>query len=799
MIKCIINKEAVFRIFGIITIFAIIGWFCYCFSPIILNDGYINAGDDHIHVGYSNELKRICDEEGRLFGWSRLYAAGAPIFLLRPPGFYFITFFLSKLSNLTIEQSIKIVVLFGFCLYPLSVFIGTRLLGLGYFCSLFAAILSPLPISLWGHTVESYQYLGVYKQLIAILLFPILIGSFWRVLKFGTFGILYAFSFFVVFITHPYMAYCFALLTPLMIISLLNDKDWSLKKGIKDAFLWSLPAILWVGLWLIPFVTSQEIMTYKPYSAGRRANFEVTVLTSAETLRQYFLGGILDTTQFAGKFGGEHIWAWLDNSKYFRIPIISIFSFLGLIFTVFNKKSSVKAFIALTFMFSFFIFIGPDDFPFLDLIPFSYEFQNIHAVFLFDWVAFVIAAIGIVTLFKISLKIRIKYLRYIIICCISLFFIGAYGTSIYERTQVSNINADVRNIYTENGEMLLKANINEEWKHFYNVVKCLKSDSQDGSIASKPYEFENSVLYNLVPLMTNRAMFTSAFEQIGGLYALAVTTFRQEIRDNYYLQKLFNIRFVINNHFVEKMRLSLYNSELIYEDNYWELFKIKGDFGEIDSLPLCFGIFVGKEIEWAELMKTWLSIIAKGENPPWIINLSHSGISTSDLLKISPYIHYGIVGKKGVLPDIFSNRKVISLEDIQKQNNDLIGITKPINAQIIDHCNAPKIIYEQTQKDRKKEIFKVKTDKFTPVIFKRAFYRGWDVYIDGANANIYRISPGMQLIFVPEGEHIIEFYYKGPNNFNLAMFSFYGGFFIAMILLGLRIRHRYLLISLSIV
>src|SRR5439155_20846779 len=75
------------RVLGLVLLFAVVLWWLFLQAPV-LEPGYLDAGDDHVHVAFANELTRIWQGEHRALGWSRLYATGAPIFLLRPPGFY---------------------------------------------------------------------------------------------------------------------------------------------------------------------------------------------------------------------------------------------------------------------------------------------------------------------------------------------------------------------------------------------------------------------------------------------------------------------------------------------------------------------------------------------------------------------------------------------------------------------------------------------------------------------------------------------------------------------------------------
>ncbi|MDA3896695.1 MAG: hypothetical protein PF482_11190 [Desulfobacteraceae bacterium] len=782
----IINNQLAFnkilKTLGVLSLFVLIGVLFHMHLPT-LEPGFLNAGDDHVHVAFSNELNRIWNEGDTAMGWSRLYGAGAPIFLLRPPGLYVAVNLIHSITGYSIEESLKLVVLFGFCLFPLTMFWGARLLGLGFKESIFAGMLAPLPISLWGHTIDAYQYLGIHKQLLAILIFPVTVGFLWQLLKYGRYGALFAISFSMIFMTHPYIAYCFFMLGPCMIFSLAAiDSEWEWKKGIGSSLLWSVPVLLILCVWLIPFVFSNEIQVIDPYLSRRRA-FDVVVCTTAETFRQYFLGGILDTTKFAGAFGGAmwpkgNEWGWLSNSQFLRLPMLTILSFAGWVICTFRSKSSVHGLLSLSFLLSFLLLIGPDDFPFLDLIPFAKKFQNIHAIFIFEWAAILLSAVAGGWIFKKAGRISKRNFRYIAFGLLSVCLIALYANNLYERLQTGRKGLDVRNIYTNNGELSLKPGINELWRHFASVVEELKADEQDGNISGYPLEHDDSVLYNLLPLMVNRSVFISGFELVGGVYDMLVHNFRTSLRDNYELQKLFNIRYVVNSPNFRKEPMDWHQSiQPVYIDDYWELVKVKGDFGEIGSLPSGFIGFAGSEKEWKELMILWLNEVEKTRSTvPWIINFSHSGLTSRDILKIRPYIYLMIIGDNTHSPEGLEPMEQIPYSDLPtnavKFLSDRCESNNPLQCR-----NELPVHYQVLEKSRSKEIYCVDIDQqLQPLLFKRAFYNGWEVTVDGEQIPIYRISPGLQMIMISSGKHCIEWHYSGPNHWRLALTAFFAGF-----------------------
>lgn len=81
--------------------------------------------------------------------------------------------------------------------------------------------------------------------------------------------------------------------------------------------------------------------------------------------------------------------------------------------------------------------------------------------------------------------------------------------------------------------------------------------------------------------------------------------------------------------------------------------------------------------------------------------------------------------------------------------------------------------YEALKLSRFMETFRVNIgERLMPLLFKRTFYRGWEAKIDGEKTPIYRISPGMQMVLVPQGKHIINWQYTGPNHWLLARAAF---------------------------
>lgn len=786
-VRAWVGSQKSHRLLGVLLLFAAVGWAVWIQAPT-LEPGYLNAGDDHIHVAYANELVRIWEGEGRWLGWSRLYAAGAPIFVLRPPGFYTAVAATHLATGLTVEQSLKLVVLFGFALFPLSVFIGSRLLGLGFWPAVFSGVLSPLAISLWGHSLEAYQYLGIHKQLLAILLFPVALGSLWRMLQRGEYGWLFALSFPAMFMTHPYIAFCLVLTAPLMLISLATmEPTWNWRRGLGRSVVWSIPAFLLLCLWLIPFVFSTEAQVFDPY-LSRRNYFEVVVSTTAETLRQLFLGGILDTTRFAGPFGGTEWaagaeWGWRDNSAYFRLPVLTLFALLGAFFAVFRPRSAAVSFVGLVFLFSLVLFMGPDDFPWIDWIPLAIQYQNIHGVFILEWAAFVLGGVALYRLAELVRGLPIGCFRCLGAVAAALLVLVGLGTAYWERTRTGANQADVRNIYTANGRLNQRPGMFRQWAEFAPVVEILRSSKMSGAVATLPQQHDDSVLYNLLPLMADRSVYISGFEKAGGIYDLLLHEFRGPLRDHYRFQRQFNIRYVLNSPFYRKEPLAWHRrTQELYASGYWELRRVGGDFGPFDALPPHLVGFLGSEREWALLMKRWLQALRDSDAPlPSVVDLS----TAADLEALRPFVGLVVLGQDGIAPEGYTEIPRVTLDGLGSSP------LAEMRARLLDNrglgeegaltIGAARFASVHQRRDEERFFFEG-GQAARPLLFKRMFYRGWRVEIDGEPAPLYRVSPGLQMILLPPGSHEVVWRYHGPNQWGWAKGAFGLGLLLIVVL-----------------
>ena len=766
------------RWWGLACLLGVVVWQCYLFLPALL-PGYLLAGDDHIHVATANELRRVLLGEQRVLGWNTLFGSGAPMFLLRPPGMYVATVAAHLLLGLKIEAALKLLVLVGLAFYPISMFAGCRLLQLDFFASLCAAVLSPLAISLWGHTIDAYHYLGLHKQLLAILFFPLTVGTLWQLLRYGRCGPAFALLFPAVFLTHPYIAYCLALLIPAMLLACVcGSERWDWLSALSRSVFWAFVALLICGWWLIPFFSSPEIQQAAPYLSARKY-FDVTVATVSETLLQLGLGSILDTSAWIGPFGA-HEWGWLDNARTLRAPIVTVCALVGLATAVVKiGRVPQSAFIVFACCSAFAVFCGPDDFPLLDAIPFAAKFQNVHSIFLFEWTCFLAGGLGCRNILAYCGHIPRAGARRTATVAAVVCLVFGWCSAAYERTGTAKTRVGVRSTDTHNGDLAPSAYLLPSWLHFRRVAQMINDAGTPGAVTALPVSDGDSIFYNLLPLMVDRSVYLTGFEENGGVYRLLTDHFRSKLLRNDTLQRLFNIRFVVNSTALAKQAEPWPPSLApLYADEYWELLKVRGEFAFIEPLPVGSPLvgFFGSEEEWEALMYRWLDVFARDHTVPfWIVDLSYTTAEGATALR--PLLRGLLLGKAAAAPHEFSALPAARARDFSSAPaaslRALFPAPWPSPAMALE-ADAARITSLRSGRGRDAVTYSVPGGT-VPIITKRAFYRAWRAESDGVSIPTYRLSPGLTMTLAHEGTHTLVWTYDGPNRGRLAACSLWLG------------------------
>jgi Gpi18-like mannosyltransferase len=233
-------------------------------------------------------------------------------------------------------------------LWPVSVYLGARLLGWERWTAAGAAAVSPLIVSASGYGFEHGSYTwrgyGVYSQLWAMWLLPLAWGLTWRAVTYGK----------------RYAAAAAALALT-----------------IACHFITGYLAILTVGVWVVIALGSGFVRRVGRGAlvAGGAVVVAAWVLvplvgdTKWTTRSAYYTGSI-----FSDSYGARKVLGWLVGGELFdngRFPVVTVLVFAGLVVCIARARGDLRARALLgVFTLSLLLFFGrPTLGPVLDLLP----------------------------------------------------------------------------------------------------------------------------------------------------------------------------------------------------------------------------------------------------------------------------------------------------------------------------------------------------------------------------------------------------------------------------------------------
>jgi Gpi18-like mannosyltransferase len=233
-------------------------------------------------------------------------------------------------------------------LWPISVYLGARLLGWERWTAAAAAAVSPLLVSASGYGYEHGSYTwrgyGVYSQLWAMWLLPLAWGLTWRAVAYGKRYAAAAAALALTIACHFITGYL-AILTVGVWVLVLADAGFLRRVG--RAALTAGGALLVAAWVLVPLVGDTKWTTRSEYYTG---------------------------TIFNDSYGARKVLGWLFTGKLFddgRFPIVTLLVFAGLIVCLARFRVDLRARALVgAFTLSLLLFFGrPTLGRLLDLLP----------------------------------------------------------------------------------------------------------------------------------------------------------------------------------------------------------------------------------------------------------------------------------------------------------------------------------------------------------------------------------------------------------------------------------------------
>ncbi len=769
--------------------------FAFYLAAPYFQPGLNVGGDDPIHVSYNQELTDIVRETGKLFGWSYLYGAGCPIFIFRPPGYYLTVVALHLLSGglVGVVLAHKIVTVAILALYPLAIFYFLRKFDFPPLASGIGALLALAPISTWGHTIDAYFDLALSKQAVAILLVPFTLGKLHGIMRKGEAIFPGALLFALVFLNHPYMAWSLVLLAGAYLICHLVAFPLAAtaRSAARVGATFAL-GILFIAFWLVPFYSSSEVHPTRPYGAGWRHSFSVIAETAAETVDHFVRGSLFDQ---AGDevFGEGSVWSWRDNSGLGRWPALSWGAIIGLFFLGLGARKFTRAFLLFGFLFSFIVFLGPDDVTVLRLIPFQEQFQYIHWVPIPELFAIAAAAFGIWSLPRIPVKLveRLRSSRPLSGRVRNLIFYPALALTAFtfvfpiwrERARWASLKVRTRNfdlVGRRQSPVSLRHQVNRD---YLEVTDTLADSGRFERFYASPTRVHAGLeifFFTLTPPMVERTNVISPLfaGMKGGWNHIVGSTIRRDLWRSRALLDLLNIRYIVSSagnrdHFP-------LNPEFMEEavsNRNWFVYRVLGEpssFGFSASAPvLCLVDYKS----WEELNRHWPAYYRRLADPAEGVFLLKSParrvseIPPDKLARAQAVILEDFeLGDRQVA--LYSLRRFIAEGGRVYSRHPVEGLPEARPLTGLDDISyleesegmAASWRLLEIDEERERHAAEVEVEEGGYFFLKNAYYRGWRVRVDGSDRPNRALSPGYNSVYLPPGRHRVEFAYAGANN-----------------------------------
>ena len=307
-----------------------------------------NLNDSAFHL----QMVRWADQqigEGRvpLDGWFPNLSLGSSFFHHYQSLPETLTAFAARATGAGDQDTYQWIVYLLLALWPISVYLGTRLLGWDRWTAAAAAAVAPLVVSAPGYGYEHSSYVfrgyGVYSQLWAMWLLPIAWGLTWRAVAHGKHYAAAAAALALTIACHFITGYL-ALLTIGVWVLVLGDAFFRRVGRAAAVSAGSLLVAAWV---LVPLLADAKWSTQSEFYKG------------SDLSDSYGAGQVLEWLFTGGLFDHE------------RLPIVTLLVFVGVVVCALRARDDVRARALLgAFALSLLLFFGRPTLGWLlDLLP----------------------------------------------------------------------------------------------------------------------------------------------------------------------------------------------------------------------------------------------------------------------------------------------------------------------------------------------------------------------------------------------------------------------------------------------
>jgi hypothetical protein len=360
---------------------------------------------------------------------------GIPLLRFYQCLFYLMSVGLSIGLDLDLRFVHNLLIVLCFAASPFAYLYFLRKLGLSKWAASLGSMLSMVSVAAFGNSFEAYHQAGIVTQALGGLFFPLFMGNFIGMLRGENRAATTAFLFAVAFLSHAIMSVYAAFAGAFYFLV----ADVGLRRNWRRLMVFCLIGMSLVAFWVLPFLTHTYEKRAVPESIIRgRGVHWFTSVSRAELSTVLRTGRLLDDPP---RKGGER-----DKDDIFmdkisiigtlktRPPVLTALTALGALVALLGLRRTSNRFLLGGFAFSLMLFAGPDDFRFINYLPFIKFIQTFRFTYLVEFFAFGLAAVGIEAVLRQLYnfaRTRRRFLRYpliatwVLLIAIGLSWIGS--------------------------------------------------------------------------------------------------------------------------------------------------------------------------------------------------------------------------------------------------------------------------------------------------------------------------------------------------------------------------------------
>lgn len=700
----------------------------------LLHQGYPKGGDT---IGLYDLLLNTVDalkilfSTGELKLWSPDYYLGFPMFFFYAPLPYVFLATLSLATGISplFLFTLSIVILFSSL--PLVFYFSARLLDFEEEAALCIALFSTALSSSIGYGLEysAFFTIGLYSQLWGVFFLPLAIAFAYRyfVLQKSRlfFPVFFLFLTFTSHILSGVVAVLSAGLLALCCLFFSKNIGTTRKENLLQATMVFFLFLLSISFLIIPYLLNKEYFSNVP-------------LDVAAKLEGYGFLPIMKLL-FTGKL--------LDESSFFRLPILTLLFFLGLILSFFWKSwkerhSFFSLYLLLLFAASILFVSGKSSFGFLAYIPVLSILETFRFLTLFHIAALFYIGIALFWIFSSVKQQKIALLKKILLLALVFLFLTIPIFSERIKTfQEKEFTLDFADYHS-----------------YWNIATAMKESSLHGRIFVLPESelYSKFEALHALPFLTGNPILTSL--TIGSHDSLSAYYVSLPLPLELY--DLLGVDFILT----AKESASEENENELKELTLYIPEQPPGYFSVV-SAPFQLN---ATPVAAREAVLTWLL-------SPLSVSDNFMEIGSFDTAREGAVLFTDIENRNLLTyteegPEDYTH--VVPTVDLEEKSPVVTIIAAnetfetPLYYYFLDYSEQNETKKEcgsvvgetNSRGEYHATVFANKTDCF--VVLKVTYHPEWQVFVDGAEKKLVMLSPSFMGVAVATGEHDVVFSYE---------------------------------------